>query len=583
MVTKTTKTKATKLPVPSDDEGRDGGGRKRVKKGKAEVGQETGDAPEVEAAEITETNGVEAAQPDATPAPPPAPAPAPTAPRKSLNPLPSLPTPPPPPDSTPPSSPPPQPQNPNPTPNPSIPFIWGNGDMGQFGLGPDITGDIRKPRLHAFFEEACEEGKLGMGGVRRVEAGGMHSLVIDDEGKVWSWGINDNASLGRVTSGVPDPEREGGIIDSEILETNPMVVQALLDEEPEFRAVDVCAGDSISVALDASGQLRAWGSFRASDGLLGFERQADSAKHCFTPVSLPTIAKETFSQVACGTDHVLALTTSGRIWVWGNGQQGQLGRRIIERRKVNGLHPERLALRKIKVIGTGSYHSFAVDWKGVVYGWGLNSFRQTGVEEADDVIWEPREVEALNPKRLGGRRVVQISGGEHHTLFLLDDGTVYSVGRSDGGEVGLGEDHPVMEEKKEREEEEKVEIAIKRAKEKQKRKEEREKAGEEPEDEIPDGPIQVNEYVATPTVVEFPSPGPVVAISAGTRHNLALMASGEVYSWGLGNSSQLGLGKDADGEDIELARTPQRVLSQKMNGWKVTGVSAGGQHCLLVG
>lgn len=65
-----------------------------------------------------------------------------------------------------------------------------------------------------------------------------------------------------MTSGVPDPEREGGTIDSEILETNPMVVQALLDEEPEFRAVDVCAGDSISVALAADGQLRAWGSFR---------------------------------------------------------------------------------------------------------------------------------------------------------------------------------------------------------------------------------------------------------------------------------------------------------------------------------
>ena len=53
----------------------------------------------------------------------------------------------------------------------------------------------------------------------------------------------------------------------------------------------------------------------------------------------------------------------------GNGQQAQLGRKIIERRKVNGLAPERLSLRKIALVGSGSYHSFAVDYQGNVYAW----------------------------------------------------------------------------------------------------------------------------------------------------------------------------------------------------------------------
>jgi alpha-tubulin suppressor-like RCC1 family protein len=53
----------------------------------------------------------------------------------------------------------------------------------------------------------------------------------------------------------------------------------------------------------------------------------------------------------------------------GNGQQAQLGRKIIERRKTNGLEPERLALRDIVCVGSGSYHSFAVDKAGVVYAW----------------------------------------------------------------------------------------------------------------------------------------------------------------------------------------------------------------------
>lgn len=74
--------------------------------------------------------------------------------------------------------------------------------------------------------------------------------------------MNDNASLGRVTNNVDDPENPGSFIDTEILETVPMVVSGLVEEE--FRAVKVSAGDSISIALGELGDVRAWGSFRVS-------------------------------------------------------------------------------------------------------------------------------------------------------------------------------------------------------------------------------------------------------------------------------------------------------------------------------
>lgn len=43
-----------------------------------------------------------------------------------------------------------------------------------------------------------------------------------------------------------------------------MVVQGLVDEE--FRTVQICAGDSISIALSEDGDVRAWGSFRVRSG-----------------------------------------------------------------------------------------------------------------------------------------------------------------------------------------------------------------------------------------------------------------------------------------------------------------------------
>jgi hypothetical protein len=51
-------------------------------------------------------------------------------------------------------------------------------------------------------------------------------------------------------------------------------------------------------------------------------------------------------------------------------------------------------------------------------------------ETKQDIIIKPTE---LSPEALGGgRRVMSISGGEHHSLFLLSDGSVWGCGWSDG-------------------------------------------------------------------------------------------------------------------------------------------------------
>ena len=294
-------------------------------------------------------------------------------------------------------------------------------------------------------------------------------------------------------------------------------------------------------------------------------------------------------QVACGSDHVLALSRKGTVYVWGNGQQAQLGRRIIERRKVNGLYPERLALRRIKYIAAGNYHSFAVTEKGIVYAWGLNSFRQTGVEAElggdDDAVWVPTEVTALNPKRLGKtRKVIEISGGEHHTLFLLNDGSVYGCGRCDGFELGLADDHPSM-----------VEL-------------ENQDKQEDASTPVSSRSSKAMSFIAKPTLIPFPplptaedphpsvpafqstnhvAPvNPIAHISAGTKHNLAVSRAGHAYAWGIGLVGQLGLGPK-----VEAQKTPARIRSSVLDErrpdgtgwtWIIENATAGGQHCLLM-
>ncbi|KAL5484939.1 hypothetical protein ACEPAI_7581 [Sanghuangporus weigelae] len=538
-------------------------------------------------------------------------------------------------------------------------FICGSGAFGQLGMGSteEAMTELHRPRLHVWFEIAVQGESHMLGaergaGIECAVAGGMHSLAIDELGRVWSWGVNDHGALGRQTTDVEDPDAPGQLIDPEILEYTPMPTAKRVEEE--FRAVQVAAGDSVSVALSDKGAIRAWGCFRAADGLLGFRppsiierenaRRKAKAKSKpkndidrstlpqLGPLPIPHLADEKFVQIACGCNHVLALSERGVVYCWGNGQHAELGRKIVERHKIMGLVPTRLLIQRLVYVAAGAYHSFAIDENGVVYAWGLNSFRQTGVQfpedyEGDrDVIWSPMRVSALDPEVLGnGRRIVQICGGEHHSLFLLNDGTVYGCGRCDASELGLGDDHPEM-------------VALAQQQQQQQQEQQKALAQQDIDSKGTGLPQEYISYItsdpevdressistsssglikciSTPTLIRFPPPptpsnpdpplppfsflsstlpsstpsNPIKRISADSRHSFALSASGHVYAWGLGLVGELGLGRK-----VSEQKTPRRVRSATLDElvlaedgrkewkWIVEDVCTGGQHTIFV-
>jgi regulator of chromosome condensation len=292
----------------------------------------------------------------------------------------------------------------------------------------------------------------------------------------------------------------------------------------------------------------------------------------------------------------------------------------MERRKLNGLEPERLGLRNIVHVAAGQYHSFAVDKAGIVYAWGLNTFHQTGItgrDEDEEMIIRPQVVEALKPSNHNGAKVVQIDGGEHHSLFLFDNGELWGCGRCDANELGLADDHPAQEGLKERRDQIKAdkEQKVKDCKAKldevkghavpnenlvEKAEEalsEAEAAVPLPPDEFVPEPVWVSfevliqltiqipfppvpeQYEVVPDMPAYSSPAtnPISQISAGTRHNIAVSRSGHTYSWGLGNQAQLGLGPTA-----ESAEVPSLVRSKYLRPYDAVTPAAGGQHCVLL-
>lgn len=79
-----------------------------------------------------------------------------------------------------------------------------------------------------------------------------------------------------------------------------------------------------------------------------------------TPAKLPGLKK--IKQIACGANHVLALKENGDVYIWGSGEESQLGHRIVERKRYDFLKPALLRLKKeCRLIGYGQHHSFSVE------------------------------------------------------------------------------------------------------------------------------------------------------------------------------------------------------------------------------
>lgn len=101
-----------------------------------------------------------------------------------------------------------------------------------------------------------------------------------------------------------------------------------------------------------------------------------------------------------------------------------------------------LQSRKIEQVGAkravdvwcGGHASFYRNDKGVLFAWGLNNHGQLGIGHKDNVCAPSRVLWANDQED-----VVEVAGGEHHTIALTKSGRVYCWGRNDEGECGVGD------------------------------------------------------------------------------------------------------------------------------------------------
>ncbi|XP_044049752.1 probable E3 ubiquitin-protein ligase HERC4 [Siniperca chuatsi] len=151
--------------------------------------------------------------------------------------------------------------------------------------------------------------------------------------------------------------------------------------------------------------------------------------HTYIPRPLEAFGNPV-SQVACGSQHSVALTKDGQVYTWGQDSRGQLG---LGERKPGTNSPQHLrSLSAVPLvqIAAGGEQSFALSVSGGVFGWGRNDSGQLGLGDTTD-RHTPTPVLCLNMKK-----TVRISCGKDHTAILTKTGAVFTFGSGQYGQLG---------------------------------------------------------------------------------------------------------------------------------------------------
>ncbi|XP_011895501.1 PREDICTED: E3 ISG15--protein ligase HERC5 isoform X2 [Cercocebus atys] len=135
-------------------------------------------------------------------------------------------------------------------------------------------------------------------------------------------------------------------------------------------------------------------------------------------------------QITCGDYHSLALSKGGELFAWGQNLHGQLG---VGRKFPSTTTPqivEHLAGVPLAQISAGEAHSMALSMSGNIYSWGKNEFGQLGLGHTENKD-SPSLIEALD-----NQKVEFLACGGSHSALLTQDGLLFTFGAGKHGQLG---------------------------------------------------------------------------------------------------------------------------------------------------
>ena len=190
----------------------------------------------------------------------------------------------------------------------------------------------------------------------------------------------------------------------------------------------IACGHSHTIILKNDGSL--WSCGYNGKGELGL---GDTTyRSVFTQVT--TNINNDVKQVVCGYYFTFILKNDGSLWSCGYNEYGQLGSGTKDYDSHSTFTKVTTNINNdVKQIACGRYHTFILKNDGTLWSCGYNEYGQLGLGNTTDRTTFTQVTTNIN------NDVKQIACGYYHTFILNNDGSVWVCGRNNNGQSGLGD------------------------------------------------------------------------------------------------------------------------------------------------
>ena len=268
-------------------------------------------------------------------------------------------------------------------------WSWGQGTGGVLGHGN--TTNYSSPK---------QVGALTTWS--KISSGQRMSLAVKTNGTLWAWGYGSYGRLG---------------LGNTTTYYSPKQVGALT------AWAAVAAGLSTGFAVKTDGTLWSWG--KGSYGTLGLGNTTSYS----SPKQVGALTTWSANLSNNYGGHVAAIKTDGTLWTWGYGSSGRLGLG----NDTSYSSPKQVgALTTWSKISTTEKSCAAIKTNGTLWTWGYNSYGRLGLGDTT-TRRSPVQIGALTDWSQ-----VAIGFKAKHGLAVLTTGTLFSWGRNNNGQLGLG-------------------------------------------------------------------------------------------------------------------------------------------------
>ena len=260
-------------------------------------------------------------------------------------------------------------------------LFFGNDDIYQTGQG---TKKID-------FSPKIEYKLLGKN-VKSIFSGFNNNFVIDENDKIYTWGLNSDYQCG---------------ISTKKFITNPEEVKIAELEKGEI-IKDITSGNNSTIFLSNINRI-----YLCGYNILSNEKFQEPKR------IILSFDKENIIQVKLGEKFCLFLTGNGNVYIIKEGKNEKKG------------HKKVTNITNIKLISCGFEHCFAISKNNDIFCWGKNDKGQLGINQKN-------EPNVSVPKKLTiNSQIDNIFCGKDFTIFHTDKKEIYACGNNNKGQLGF--------------------------------------------------------------------------------------------------------------------------------------------------